>query len=69
VAKSHPSRSGAELLYKTHHLIAEIFSELRPSKMQTVHFQCMDDGLKRLLAPIEAEFAKRGSSPHAVKFD
>ena len=36
--------------------------------MQTVYFQCMEDGPESLLVPIEAEFAKRGLSPHAMTF-
>ena len=61
-------RNGAEPLSQTHHLIAEILPELRPAEMQTVYFQCMEDGPESLLAPIEAEFAKRGLSPHAMTF-
>jgi len=60
--------NGAEPLSQTHHLIAEILPELRPAEMQTVYFQCMEDGPESLLAPIEAEFAKRGLSPHAMAF-
>ena len=62
-------RNGAEQLSQTHHLIAEILPELRPAEMQTVYFQCMEDGPESLLGPIEAEFAKRGLSPHAMTFD
>jgi hypothetical protein len=61
-------RNGAGPLSQTHHLIAEILPELRPSEMQTVYFQCMEDGPESLLAPIEAEFARRGLSPHAMAF-
>jgi hypothetical protein len=61
-------RSDAEPLSQTHHLIAEILPELRPAEMQTVYFQCMEDGPQSLLAPIEAEFARRGLSPHAMTF-
>ena len=61
-------REGAEPLSQTHHLIAEILPELRPAEMQTVYFQCIEDGPDSLLAPIEAEFAKRGLSPHAMTF-
>jgi hypothetical protein len=53
-------RNGAEPLSQTHHLIAEILPERRPAEMQTVYFQCMEDGPESLLAPIEAEFAKGG---------
>jgi hypothetical protein len=62
-------RSGAEPLSQTHVLIAEILPELRPSDMQTVYFQCIEDGPESLLAPIEAEFVKRGLSPFATAFD
>ena len=61
-------RNGAEPLSQTHHLIAEILHELRPAEMQTVYFQCMEDGPASLLAPIEAEFAKRGLSPYTMTF-
>jgi hypothetical protein len=61
-------RNGAGPLSQTHHLIAEILPELRPGEMQTVYFQCMEDGPESLLAPIEAEFARRGLSPHAMAF-
>jgi hypothetical protein len=61
-------RNGAKPLSQTHHLIAEILPELRPAEMQTVYFQCMEDGPESLLAPIEAEFARRGLSPHAMTF-
>jgi len=61
-------RSGAEPLSQTHHLIAEILPELQPAEMQTVYFQCMEDGPESLLAPIEAEFAKRGLSPNTMSF-
>jgi hypothetical protein len=62
-------RDGAEPLSQTHRLIAEILPELRPAEMQTVYFQCMEDGPVSLLAPIKAEFARRGLSPHARRFD
>lgn len=62
------ARNGAEPLSQTHHLIAEILPELRPAEMQSVYFQYMEDGPESLLAPIEAEFAKRGLSPHAMTF-
>ena len=61
-------RNGAEPLSQMHLLIAEILPELRPAEMQTVYFQCIEDGPESLLAPIEAEFAKRGLSPHAMAF-
>jgi hypothetical protein len=35
--------------------------------MQPVYFQCMEDGPESLLTPIEAEFAKRGLPPLAMK--
>lgn len=57
-------RDGAEPLSQTNHLTAEILPELRPAEMQTVYFQCMEDGPASLLAPIEVEFARRGLSPH-----
>jgi len=63
-----PMRDGAEPLSHTHNLIAEILPELRPAEMQTVYFQCIEDGPESLLAPIEAEFARRGLSPHAMTF-
>jgi hypothetical protein len=59
-------RNGAEPLSQTRQLIAEILPELRPSDMQTVYFQCIEDGPESLLAPIEAEFAKRGLSTFAM---
>jgi len=62
-------RNGAEPLSQTHHLIAEILPGLRPAEMQTVYFQCIEDGPESLLAPIEAEFAKRGLSHHATAFE
>ncbi len=34
--------------------------------MQTIYFQAMEDGPQTLLAPIEAEFARRGLSPYAT---
>lgn len=62
------TRSGAESLPQTHHLIAEILAKLRPAEMQAAYFWCMEDGPESLLAPIEAEFAKRGLSPRAMTF-
>ncbi|WP_260171700.1 hypothetical protein [Sphingomonas sp. BK481] len=32
--------------------------------MQTIFFQCLEDGPETRLAPIEAEFARRGLSPY-----
>jgi len=32
--------------------------------MQNIFFQCFEDGPETLLAPIEAEFARRGLSPY-----
>jgi hypothetical protein len=32
-------RKGAEPLFQTHHLIAEILPELQPAEMQTVYFR------------------------------
>jgi hypothetical protein len=61
-------RNGAEPLSQTHYLTAKILPKLRPVEMQTVYFQCMEDGPESLLAPIEAEFAKRGLSPPAMAF-
>jgi hypothetical protein len=61
-------RECAEPLSQTHLLIAEILPEVRPAEMQTVYFQCIEDGPESLLAPIEAEFAKRGLSPYAMTF-
>ncbi len=55
-------RSGAEPLNQTHCLIAETLPELRPYEIQTVYFQCIEDGPWSLLAPIEAEFQRRGLS-------
>lgn len=63
-----PMRNDAEPLSQTHRLITEILPELRPAEMQTLYFQCMEDGPESLLAPIEAEFARRGLSPHAMTF-
>lgn len=63
-----PMRNGAEALFQTCHLIAKILPELRPVEMQTVYFQCMEDCSEILLAPIEAQFAKRGLSPNAMTF-
>ncbi|MES3048077.1 hypothetical protein [Sphingomonas faeni] len=44
----------------------EILPELRPCEMQTIYFQSIEDGPETLLAPIEAEFAKRGLSVYAT---
>lgn len=55
-------RHGAEPLSQTHCLIAEILPELRPCEIQTFYFQCIEDGPLSLLAPIEAEFQRRGLS-------
>lgn len=44
-------REGAEPLSQTHHLIAEILLELRPAEMQTVYFQCIEDGPKACWRP------------------
>jgi hypothetical protein len=57
-------RDGAQPFSQTHTLIAEILPELRPCEMQTIFFQCLEDGPETLLAPIEAEFARRGLSPY-----
>lgn len=51
---------------ETHNLIAEILPELRPCEIQTIFFQTIEHGPESLLAPIEAEFAKRGLSPYAT---
>ena len=59
-------RDGAQPFSQTHNLIAEILPELRPCEMQTIFFQCHEDGPDTLLAPIEAEFARRGLSPYAT---
>jgi hypothetical protein len=61
-----PMRRGAQPLSQTHNLIAEILPELRAIEIQTVYFQCMEDGPESLLAPIEAEFARRGLSPYGT---
>jgi hypothetical protein len=61
-------RTGAEPLSQTHDLIAETLPKLRPAEMQTVYFQCIEDGPESLLEPIEAEFAQRCLSPHAMEF-
>ena len=61
-----PMRDGAEPLSQTHHLIAEILPELRNCEIQTIYFQCMEDGPESLLAPIEAEFGKRGVPPYGT---
>ena len=57
-------RDGAQSFSQTHTLITEILPELRPCEMQTIFFQCHEDGPDTLLAPIEAEFARRGLSPY-----
>lgn len=57
-------RDGAQPFSQTHILIAEILPELRPCEMQTIFFQCHEEGPDSLLAPIEAEFARRGLSPY-----
>jgi len=59
-------RSNAMSFSQTHALIAEILPDLEPSVMQTVFFQCIEDGPETLLPVIEAEFAKRGLSPYAT---
>lgn len=60
-------RSGSPQPFsQTHILIAEILSELRSCEIQTIFFQCIEDGPDTLLAPIEAEFRKRGLSPYAT---
>ena len=56
-------RSGAQPFSQTHNLIAEILPDIRPCEMQAIYFQTMEDGPETLLAPIEAEFARRGLSP------
>lgn len=43
------------------------YSELRTAEIQAVYFECVN-GPENLLAPVEAEFAKRGLSPHAMTF-
>lgn len=53
-------RDGAVSFSQTHNLIAEILPELRPCEIQAVYFQCIEDGPLSLLAPIEAEFERRG---------
>ena len=57
---------GAHPFSQTHNLIAEILPDIRPCEMQTIYFQAMEDGPQTLLAPIEAEFARRGLSPYAT---
>lgn len=37
-------RDGAQPFSQTHNLIAEILPELRPCEMQTIFFQCFEDG-------------------------
>jgi hypothetical protein len=59
-------RDGAQPFSQTHNLIVEILPELRPCEMQTIYFQSIEDGPETLLAPIEAEFAKRGLSVYAT---
>jgi hypothetical protein len=59
-------RHGAQPFSQTHNLIAEILPNIRPCEMQTIYFQAMEDGPQTLLAPIEAEFARRGLSPYAT---
>ncbi len=59
-------RNGAQPFSQTHMLIAEILPDIRPCEMQTIYFQAMEDGPESLLAPIEAEFARRGLSPYAT---
>jgi hypothetical protein len=59
-------RNGAQPFSQTHHLIAEILPDIRPCEMQTIYFQAIEDGPESLLAPIEAEFARRGLSPYAT---
>ncbi len=59
-------RNGAQPFSQTHILIAEILPDIRPCEMQTIYFQAMEDGPESLLAPIEAEFARRGLSPYAT---
>jgi hypothetical protein len=61
-----PRDDGAMSPSQTHTLIAEILPDLEPSVMQTVFFQCIEDGPETLLPVIEAEFAKRGLSPYAT---
>ncbi|MDQ0839204.1 hypothetical protein [Sphingomonas faeni] len=61
-----PMRDGAQPLSQTHNLIAEILPELRNCEIQTIYFQCIEDGPESLLAPIEAEFGKRGLSPYGT---
>lgn len=57
-------RSGAQPYSQTHVLIAEILPDIRPCEMQAIYFQLFEDGPETLLAPIEAEFARRGLSPY-----
>ena len=59
-------RDGAMSFSQTHNLIVEILPELRPCEIQNIYFQSMEDGPASLLAPIEAEFARRGLSPYAT---
>ena len=59
-------RDGATSFSQTHNLIVEILPQLRPCEIQNIYFQSMEDGPESLLAPIEAEFAKRGLSPYAT---
>jgi hypothetical protein len=57
-------RDRAQPFSQIHTLIAEILPGLRPCEMQNFLFQCFEDGPETLLAPIEAEFARRGLSPY-----
>lgn len=59
-------RNGAQPFSQTHNLISEILPDVRPCEMQTIYFQAMEDGPESLLAPIEAEFARRGLSPYST---
>lgn len=59
-------RSGAQPYSQTHNLILEILPDIRPCEMQSIYFQAIEDGPESLLAPIEAEFARRGLSVYAT---
>lgn len=59
-------RSGAHPYSQTHNLIVEILPDIRPCEMQAIYFQAIEDGPETLLAPIEAEFARRGLSVYAT---
>jgi hypothetical protein len=61
---SESMRDGAQPFSQTPTLIAEILPELGPCEMQTIFSQCFEDGPETLLAPIEAEFARRGLSQY-----